>query len=215
MWGSSPTVRRRAVVGATVVTVTGLLALRSQPLWAQSAPPACQLENENLEPLIDGDRRIQLPFRVPRLEETPTAVGAIASWLAAGLIAGRSSVTARISEARSGQRIKSRLPVFPELITPHGQRPDETFALVRLSVDRNSRVLIVGESSDSLFNGFRAEARLRENQQIPLRLEQTVEVCVIQGERATMYRGTPTQPLEPGEYAVFYGDNFYDFGVDP
>jgi len=30
-----------------------------------------------------------------------------------------------------------------------------------------------------------------------------------------IYRGVPASPLAPGEYALIYGENFYDFGVDP
>jgi hypothetical protein len=202
---------RRAVGGWLVAVALGVPVGAA----AQSPPQACPIENENLEPILDGNQRHLLGFRTPKIEETQSAGNALSSWFSFGLVAGRSVVTARVSEARAERRIRSRLPVFPELVTPQGQRPDETFALVKFTVDGSSRVLVLGEATDSLFGGFQAEARLRENQQVPLRLERTVEGCLIQGQRATMYRGTPARPLEPGEYAVFYGDQFYDFGIDP
>lgn len=207
--------RRRLMWSSLGLMGLGLLTLSSPAALSQSAPAACPIENENLEPVLDGSRRLQLSYRTPSIEETQGAGNAFTSWFSFGLVAGKSVVTARISEPRSQQRIKSRTPVFPEMVAPQGQRPEETFALVKFAVDANSRMLVLGEATDSLFGGFKSEAKLRDNQQVPLRLERTVDGCLIQGQRATMFRGTPASPLEPGEYAVFYGDQFYDFGVDP
>jgi hypothetical protein len=208
------TLQRRVAAIRLAVLVCSAAAAGSG--FGQGQPPAaCPIENENLEPILDGGQRHLLGYRTPTVEEVQGAGNAFASWFTFGLVAGKSVVNARISEARAERRIKSRLPVFPELVTPQGQRPDETFALVKFAVDGNSRVLVLGEATDSLFGGFKAEGKLRDNQQVPLRLERTVDGCLIQGQRATMYRGVPARPLEPGEYAVFYGDQFYDFGVDP
>jgi hypothetical protein len=50
---------------------------------------------------------------------------------------------------------------------------------------------------------------------IALRLEKTQSGCTYNGITMNVYRGIPVTPLQPGEYALLYGEKFFDFGVDP
>jgi hypothetical protein len=105
--------------------------------------------------------------------------------------------------------------VFPDLVTTEGQSPEDTFALVKLAAIDNDRILIIGEASSSLFGGYKSRSKFRDGTQIPLKLDKIQSSCVYKDLMINAFRGVPTSPLAPGEYALLYGENFYDFGVDP
>jgi hypothetical protein len=125
------------------------------------------------------------------------------------------TVSARISGKRASHRIRSKTPVFLDLGTLEGQSPEDAFALVGLDVKGSDRILIIGETSASLFGGYVDRAKFKDRTQVPLKLEKVQENCTIKSETLTIYRGVPASPLTPGAYALLYGERFHDFGVDP
>jgi len=191
-----------------------------KPVLPQSPSPAkgqvCRfVTSDELQAIIDGSRQINLTYRLADMDENISAGSSIASFFTLGIAPEKGTVAARISGSRASNRIKSKVPVFPDLATTEGQSPEDTFALVRLLVKDNDRILIVGESSSSVFGGYKSRVNFGDDAQIPLKLEKLQSGCTYKDTAMNVYRGIPAKPLEPGEYALLYGENFYDFGVDP
>jgi len=177
---------------------------------------ACKLAtSENLQAIIDGDKQINLSYRQADIDEDVSAGSTIASFFTLGVAPEKGTVSARISGSSASNRIRSKIPVFPDLATFEGQSTDDVFALVKLEAKGNDRFLIIGESSASLFGGYKGRAKFREGTKIPLKLEKVQSNCTYNGEVMNIYRGMPSSPITPGEYALLYGESFFDFGVDP
>ena len=188
---------------------------KAQPA-APSKGEACRLAaSEELQPIMDDKRQINLSYRTADIDEDISAGSSIANFLTLGLAPEKGTVAARISGSRAANRIRSKMPVFPDLATLEGQAPEDTFALVKLAIVNDDRILIIGEASSSLFGGFKSRSKFSEGTQIPIRLEKIQSSCVYKDMVMHVYRGVPAMPLAPGEYALLYGENFYDFGVDP
>lgn len=178
--------------------------------------PACLLSaSEELQAIMDGSKQVNLTYRMADIDEDISAGSSIANALTLGIAPEQGTVAARISGSRASNRIKSKTPVFPDLATTEGQSPEDVFALVKLAVIGNDRILIIGEASSSLFGGYKSRTKFREGTQIPLRLDKIQSNCAYKDLVLNIYRGVPLSPLAPGEYALLYGENFYDFGVDP
>lgn len=193
---------------------------RKQVLPApQAAPakgPACRLvASESLLPVMDGARQVNLSFREADVDEDVTAGSTIASFFTLGIAPEKGTVSARISGARATNRITSGFPVFLDLAIVEGQAPEDAFALVRFEVKNGSRIVVIGESSASLFGGYKGRSQFKDGTEIPLRLEKKQSNCTYKGETINVYSGTPLLPLTPGEYALIYGELLYDFGVGP
>ena len=101
------------------------------------------------------------------------------------------------------------------MISSTGQATDEAFSLVKLNSNTKDgkRTVQVGEASGGLL-GSKERSQLQAGALQPLKLERQQEGCTLKGDKYNVHRGTPVAPLAPGEYAVMYGDMFYDFGVD-
>lgn len=176
----------------------------------------CKLAtSENLQAIMDGDKQINLSYRQADIDEDVSAGSTIASFFTLGVAPEKGTVSARISGSSATNRIKSRIPVFPDLAAFEGQSTEDVFALVKLEVKGNDRFLIIGESSASLFGGYKGRAKFREGTKIFLNLQKIQSNCTYNGEVMNIYRGAPSSPLVPGEYALLYGESFFDFGVDP
>jgi hypothetical protein len=177
---------------------------------------ACRLAtSENLQAVIDGDKQINLSYRQADIDEDISAGSTIASFFTLGVAPEKGTVSARISGGSASNRVKSKIPVFPDLATFEGQSTDDVFVLVKLEVKGDDRILIIGESSASLFGGYKGRAKFRDGTKMPLKLEKVQSNCTYKGEVMNIYRGVPSTPLAPGEYALLYGERFFDFGVDP
>jgi hypothetical protein len=170
---------------------------------------------EELQAILDGKRQVNITFRLADIDEDISAGSTVASALTLGIAPEQGTVAARISGSRAANRITAKMPVFPDLATTEGQTPDDIFALVKLTVVDNDRIVIIGEASSSLFGGYKSRAKFRDGIQIPLKLEKIQSGCTYKDMTMNIYRGFPSLPLGPGEYALIYGENFYDFGVDP
>ena len=177
---------------------------------------ACRLATSvNLQAIMDGVRQVNLSYREADIDEDISAGSTIASFFTMGIAPEKGVVSARISGNRATNRIKSGIPVFLDLATIEGQLPDDVFALVRLDIEGKDRILIIGEASVSLFGGYKGRSKFKDGAQIPLKLEKKQSNCIYKGETMNIYSGIPASPLAPGEYALLYGELFYDFGVDP
>ncbi len=205
--------------GVSDPVIKRVLARSASPATSPVEPSkggTCRfLTSESMQAIIDGDKQINLSFREPDIDEDISAGSTIASFFTLGIAPEKGTVSARISGNRATNRIKSKSPVFPDLATAEGQSPEDAFALVRLEVKGNDRILIVGEASSSLFGGYKGRSKFREGTQIPLKLERIQSGCTHDGNVMNLFRGVPASPLPPGEYALLYGENFFDFGVDP
>ena len=186
-----------------------------QPV-ASDKGAACKLAtSEKLQAIMDGNKQINLGYRQPDIDEDISAGSTIASFFTLGIAPEKGTVSARISGSNATNRIKSRTPAFLDLATVEGQLPDDVYALVKLEIKGNDRILIVGESSASVFGGYKGRSKFKEGTQIPLKLEKIQSNCIYNGDLMDIYLGMPASPLAPGEYALLYGEFFFDFGVDP
>ena len=176
----------------------------------------CRLATSGeLQAIMDGGRQVNLTYRMADIDENISAGSSIANALTLGIAPEQGTVAARISGSRAANRIRSKTPVFPDLATTEGQSPEDVFALVKLAVIDNDRILIIGEASSSLFGGYKSRTKFKDGIQIPLKLHKIQSSCIYKDLVMNIYRGEPASPLAPGEYALLYGENFYDFGVDP
>ncbi len=200
-----------AVIQRMILKKTGA----GQPTTAGKDQKCRLAASEELQAILDGSRQINLTYRLADIDEDISAGSAIASALTLGIAPEQGTVAARISGSRAVNRITSKTPVFPDLATTEGQTPEDIFALVKLTVIEDDRVVVIGEASSSLFGGYKSRAKFREGIQIPLKLEMIQRACTYKDMTMNVYRGVPVSPLAPGEYALIYGENFYDFGVDP
>ena len=199
------------IIQRMILKKTGL----SQP-QSPAKGKSCHLAtSEELQAIMDGNRQVNLTYRLADIDEDISAGSSIANALTLGIAPEQGTVAARISGSRATNRIRSKTPVFPDLVTTEGQSPEDTFALVKLAAIDNDRILIIGEASSSLFGGYKSRSKFRDGTQIPLKLDKIQSSCIYKDLVMNVYRGVPTSPLAPGEYALLYGENFYDFGVDP
>ena len=176
----------------------------------------CKLQGDiNLQAVIDGSKQLSLPFRTAIYDSDVTAGSTLASVFTLGIVAQKGTVSASIPGVRSAVRITSRQPVFLDMTSATGQATDDAFGLVKLTPNtkEDKRSVQVGEASAGLF-GSKERSKFQEGVLQALKLERQQEGCTLHGEKYNVHRGTPAAPLAPGEYAVMYGDMFYDFGVD-
>lgn len=185
------------------------------PQQAGKHGPCKLAASEELQPVMDGTRQVNLGYREADIDEDISAGSTIANVFTLGVAPAKGTLSARVSGKSSRHRIRSKTPIFLDLGTLEGQSPEDAFALVRLEVKGSDRILVIGETSASLFGGYRDKAKFKDGTQVPLKLEKVQENCTFKGETLTIYRGVPTTPLAPGEYALLYGERFYDFAIDP
>ena len=195
--------------------LTKKTGLAVQPV-ASDKGAACKLAtSENLQAIMDGNKQVNIGYRQADIDEDISAGSTIASFFTLGIAPEKGTVSARISGSRAANRIKSKTPTFLDLATIEGQLPDDVFALVRLEVKGDDRILIIGEASASVFGGYKGRSKFKEGAQIPLKLEKMQSNFTYNGDLMDIYRGIPASPLAPGEYALLYGEFIFDFGVDP
>jgi hypothetical protein len=176
----------------------------------------CKLATSaEFQAIMDGPKQVNLTYREADIDVDVSAASTIASFFTLGIAPEKGTVAARISGNRAAARISAKTPVFPDLATGEGQAPEDTFALVKFTVKEGDRILVMGEMSASLFGGYNSRAKFPEGMHIPLKLENVQSGCTHSGTTANVYRGIPVTPLQPGEYALLYGEKFFDFGVDP
>ncbi|MBC7622692.1 MAG: hypothetical protein H7232_04830 [Aeromicrobium sp.] len=177
---------------------------------------ACKLASgdENLLAIVDGTRQINIGYRVAEMEADVSAGSTLANVFTLGIVAEKGKYSAVVAGSASGNRIKSRQPVFPDLVAPTGQQAEDTFYLVKLSPKGGRRAVIVGEASGGLF-GYKEKMQFPPGAEFKLSLKKRQDSCTINGDKYAVYEGTPTVALAPGEYAIMYGDHFYDFAVEP
>ena len=205
--GASDTIIQRMLAKKAGLTI--------QPIASNKGEPCKLATSENLQAIMDGNKQVNLGYRQADIDEDISAASTIASFFTLGIAPEKGTVSARISGGRAVNRIKSKTPAFLDLATIEGQLTDDVFTLVKLEVKGDDRILIIGESSASVFGGFKGRSKFKEGTQIPLKLEKTQNNCTYNGDLMNIYRGIPTSPLAPGEYALLYGELFFDFGVDP
>ena len=199
-----------ALVGRIVSKKVG-----SQPALA-AAGGACKLASgdENLLEIMDGSRQINIGYRIAEMAAGVSAGSTLANFFTLGMVAEKGKYSAVIAAATSSNRIKSRQPVFPDLVAPLGQQADDTFYLVKLTPKEGKRDVIVGEASGGLF-GYKERMQFPPGAQFNLNLKKLQDNCTIKGDKYVVFEGTPTAALAPGEYAIMYGENFYDFTIEP
>lgn len=210
--------------GATDAVIQRMLAKKSAAASATTAATPktgasvgdCKLVGDvNLQSVIDGDKQLSLPFRTASFESDVKAGSTIASVFTLGIVAQKGTVSASIPGVRSTVRFSSRQPVFLDMTSLTGQATDDAFGLVKLTANakENKRSVQVGEASAGLF-GSKERSKFQDGVLQALKLDRQQEGCTLQGEKYNVHRGTPAAPLAPGEYALMYGELFYDFGVD-
>lgn len=199
-----------AVVGRMVSKKTGGSATTT------TAGGACKLASgdDNLLAIMDGARQLNIGYRVAEMEADVSAGSTLANVFTLGIVSEKGKYSAVVGGSASGNRIKSRQPVFPDLIAPTGQQADDTFYLVTLTPKGGRRAVVVGEASGGLF-GYKENMQFPPGTQFKLNLKKLQDSCTIKGDKYVVYEGTPATPLPPGEYAIMYGDHFYDFAVEP
>lgn len=162
----------------------------------------------------DGNRFMDVGFQQATGESNINAGSAVLNLFTLGLAPVSGKAYAVIDGDRSKVRVKNPTPVFWDLNADRGLNPDDLIKLIRLTPARDKRMIAIGEASESLFtsnekNAFPPEAV------IALRFEQTVAECMLEGKKMSVYKAMPIQALDPGEYAIAYGDqSYYSFGVD-
>jgi hypothetical protein len=210
---------------ARSMAVSGLFAISSL-VSAQSPAPAapaggggasdvCKFasNDENLLTIVDGDKQNFIGYRVAQEEANTSGGSAVASWFTWGLIPAQGTISAVIGGATSSNRIKSRTPVFPDLTAPSGMSPDDAFYLVKLVSREGRRAVVFGKTSTGWIS-YNEKIEFPPGVNIPLNLKRTVASCTLRGERWSIFEGTPRAPLAPGEYAIVFGESFYDFTVE-
>jgi hypothetical protein len=135
---------------------TGLVI---QPVISDKGATCKLATSENLQAIMDGNKQVNLGYRQADIDEDVSAGSTIASFFTLGIAPEKGTVSARISGNRAINRIKSRTPTFLDLATIEGQLPDDVFALVKLEVKGDDRILIIGESSASVFGGYKVQRR--------------------------------------------------------
>jgi hypothetical protein len=201
--------------GVTDTVIHRMLSKKAQPAKSGKTNECQLVTSEHVQAVMDGDKQINLGYREPDIDEDISPGSTIASFFTLGIAPEKGTVSARISGNRATNRLKSRLPVFPDLTANEGQSPEDAFTLVKLEIKGDSRFIIIGESSGSLFGGYQSHSKFREGTQIPMTLEIKQRGCTYKDAVLNVYRGVPSVPLAPGEYALLYGESFFDFGIDP
>ena len=183
---------------------------------ATAAGGACNLASgdENRLAIMDGARQINIGYRVAEMETDVSAGSTLANVFSLGIVSEKGKYSAVISGSTSSNRIKSRQPVFPDLVAPTGQQASDTFYLVKLSPKGSRRAVVVGEASGGLF-GYKEKMQFPPGAEFKLSLKKLQDSCTIKGDKYVVYEGTPSAALPPGEYAIMYGEQFYDFAVEP
>lgn len=183
---------------------------------ALAAGGACKLASgdDNLLAIMDGTRQLNIGYRVAEVEADVSAGSTLANVFTLGIVSEKGKYSAVVGGSASGNRIKSRQPVFADLIAPTGQQADDTFYLVKLTPKDGRRAVIVGQASGGLF-GYKESMQFPPGTQFKLNLKKLQDSCTIKGDKYVVYEGIPATALPPGEYAVMYGDHFYDFAVEP
>ena len=181
-----------------------------------AAGGACKLasNDENLLAIMDGARQINIGYRVAEMETDVSAGSTLANVFSLGIVSEKGKYSAVISGSTSSNRIKSRQPVFPDLVAPTGQQASDTFYLVKLSPKGSRRAVVVGEASGGLF-GYKEKMQFPPGAEFKMTLKKLQDSCTIKGDKYVVYEGTPATALPPGEYAIMYGEQFYDFAVEP
>ena len=220
-----------AAAGSFDTTTNGLIALKQAGATdavvgrivgkkaggsAAAVGDTCKLASgdENLLAIMDGARQLNIGYRVAEMEADVSAGSTLANVFSLGIVSEKGKYSAVVSGSVSGNRIKSRQPVFPDLVAPTGQQADDTFYLVKLSPKGGRRAVIVGEASGGLF-GYKEAMQFPPGALFKLNLKKLQDSCTIKGDKYVVYEGTPAADLQPGEYAIMYGDHFYDFAIEP
>lgn len=147
---------------------------------------------------VDADRR--LPLKI-------TATGFRQNVRPGLLLLGQKHTRYAVMKGeRSKTRITSRTPSF-EMSVPSSVQADQLVKLVRMKVKNGSR-----ETPDYMMSfGLTRQKDLGDDV-----VATTIEP--VAGAGSSMYeevhRMIPSAALEPGEYAVVFNGQFWDFGVD-
>ena len=203
--------------GVTDAVVARMVRKKAgNPATATAVGGACKLASgdENLLAIMDGTRQINIGYRIAEMETDVSAGSSLANVFSLGIVAEKGKYSAVISGSASGNRIKSRQPVFPDLVAPTGQQADDTFYLVKLDPKGSRRAVIVGEASGGLF-GYKEKMQFPPGAEFKMTLKKLQDSCTIKGDRYAVYEGVPAVALPAGEYAIMYGEHFYDFAVEP
>ena len=207
--------------GASDAVVAKILSRRSAAATASTATAtaasggACKLASNdvNLLAIRDGARQLNIGYRVAEVETETQGGSTLANIFTLGIASERALASAVIAGARSQNRIQSRRPVFPDLIAPTGQHADDTFVLVRLSPKGPNRAVVIGEARGNVFS-YSEQSKIPAAAIVQLSLKKTQEGCTLENQKFIVYEGTPQADMGPGEYAILYGDQVYDFAVE-
>ena len=149
--------------------------------------------------LVDGVKRVELKYSTP---ETRLQLGA-------GALIGRGKSIATLKGSRAEIRITNSSPIFEELYVPVGMRPENAAVLAKLDMKSDRREIEI--ASETLLS---ASFGIPKNRSMPIVFEVASQTCVYQGKRLRHVKIKVVNPLEPGEYSLIIGAQYYDFGVD-
>lgn len=162
----------------------------------------------------DGGRFVDVGYQEASEESSVHTGSAILSVVTLGLTPVSGKTYAVLEGAHSDVRVKARRPAIVDLDAELGSKPGDSIRLVKLNVSDTNRSIPVTEASESLITSHEKTAFPSE-MVMPLTFEPIEKACLLDGRKVSEYRAVPIQPLEPGEYAIAYGNAlYYPFGVE-
>ncbi len=118
-----------------------------------------------------------------------------------------SKAKTKIAGSRARLRIKDTSPAF-EVSIAVGSHPEDSIALVKVKSKDDVRLITTGKMRGAGFTRM-----IPKKDKVPLEFER-VPGASTQSSYLEVYKLTPKKTLEPGEYVVVAGHQYFDFAID-
>ena len=155
--------------------------------------------------VVEGDQRVSLKTTVHTFASgigfTP------ASFIGLG---GKTKNYVVLPGAQSDIRFSNRTPVF-EVFVPEQIHAEQALEIIHFSVKGDTRKALQMYYTHGLDALTQKSVQLKEGR-VPFTMQKPSDGET--GSYGSLYQVLLTAPLEPGEYAVYYSGNYWDFGVD-
>lgn len=203
--------------GASDIVIESILAANARPRGdatrKQVQGGLCPSKStEHRAYLLDGDQEVSTEAEVGTAGGSVSSLSVLGTALTMGIIPVTSKGGITFLGARAKTRILSKKPIFMYILMPPEGNYSKYMILINLEQQGASRFYRTGEGKGGLLGASGTDTMLKNA--IPLIFKTAGPNCSFLEKQYAHLVAEPSVPLNPGEYAVLVGGDFYNFGID-